>query len=76
VGVDLRDNEGVIPASCDGISNDQFGAAFGIHFCRVDEGQTAVEACLDRGDFLFVKTCVFAHAPGAKPKGRDHFSAG
>jgi hypothetical protein len=76
VRVDLRHDEHLVAAARDRLCDHFFGAAFSVHFGRVDKSETEVEALTQNRDLLASFGGAFAHAPGAEPQGRDALTAG
>ncbi|MNP32006.1 hypothetical protein D3C76_1251590 [compost metagenome] len=75
VRVDLADEKDPVALAGDGITHHDLGAAFGVHFCGVDQGHAQVDAQAQGGDFLFMSGGVFAHLPGALAD-HGHLGAG
>ncbi|MOA17268.1 hypothetical protein D3C78_1375200 [compost metagenome] len=69
VRVDLADQEDLVAQAVDGIAHHILGAAFAVHFRRVDQRQPALDAFAQGGHLALARQAVLAHPPGALANG-------
>ncbi len=65
VRIDLADHEDLVTLACDGLPDDFFGSAIGVHLGGVDQGQALFDAQAQTGDFCRALVPFFTHVPGA-----------
>ncbi|MCY1182167.1 hypothetical protein D9M73_227130 [compost metagenome] len=69
VRVDLADQKHLVAAPGNGLANDFFRTAFGIHLGGVDQCQAQLDTLLQRRHFAAALARVFAHVPGTLADG-------
>jgi hypothetical protein len=68
--IDFADQEDVFAAAFYRLADDFLGAAFAIHFGRIDKANAQIEPEPQRGNFGPAVSRLLAHAPGALPQHR------
>ncbi|MDT4852182.1 hypothetical protein FQZ97_864050 [compost metagenome] len=69
-GIDLADQEHLLPKPGDGLAHYLLGAAFGVHLGGVDQFQAQFQALAQGRDFALALAAALAHVPGALANGR------
>src|SRR5262245_20022836 len=65
MGEDLADQENLVAASIDRVSDEIFGGAVGVHFGGIDQSHAEFDAEAQRGDLFDPPARVLGHVPRA-----------
>src|SRR5262245_11489836 len=70
----LADEKHLVTSSLDGLADDVFGSAIGIHLGGVDEPHPEVEPQPKRRDFARAMASIFTHSPRALTECNDRLA--